>query len=129
MGNKPSSEETTSQRRISRPVVTPTAEDRKQQLRDISFSAPMTSRDRKRRRRQNEKSRERNRDERQQRKLGMEAKWSSGNRRYKASLLPEQREPRQSSVSERVTSDSCEVPTPVATTMVHDDEPDWAKDI
>lgn len=62
----------------------------------------------------------------------MEAKWSANNRRYQASLLSERRELRQSGISERVASESTDYPTPMApitTTMVHDDEPDWAKDI
>ena len=80
-------------------------------------------------------SRERSRNDREQRKLGMEAKWSAGNRRYQASLLSERREVRQSGIFERVPSESTctdnnPMPTaPITTTMVHDDEPDWAKDI
>ena len=78
-------------------------------------------------------SRERSRNDREQRKLGMEAKWSAGNRRYQASLLSERREVRQSGIFERVASESTDnnpMPTaPITTTMVHDDEPDWAKDI
>ena len=77
--------------------------------------------------------RERSRNDREQRKLGMEAKWSAGNRRYQASLLSERREVRQSGIFERVPSESTAnnpMPTaPITTTMVHDDEPDWAKDI
>lgn len=64
----------------------------------------------------------------------MEAKWSAGNRRYQASLLSEQRGVQQSSISKRnVASETRRVPTQMAptttATMVHDDEPDWARDI
>ena len=80
-------------------------------------------------------SRERSRNDREQRKLGMEAKWSAGNRRYQASLLSERREVRQTGIFERVASESTDnnpmptSPACITTTMVHDDEPDWAKDI